>query len=128
MLAVGLLRFINSVIGAVGSLLLFLGIFELAARGELDWVIWGMALTVLCEATNLYLTRFDSKKQIDSFVASFWTNLGTTYALPVLFFVLYLSAADKFMLVFTLSITAGAVVKTAAMLLKMKYIENLGQV
>lgn len=126
MLAVGLLRFINAIIGSLGGLLLFFGIFTMAANGDYLWVAWGVALIVASEATGLYLARYDSQKQRDSFIASFWGTLGAYYALPVLFFLLYLSGPDKFMLVFTLSITSGAVIKTAAMLARMMFIERAG--
>jgi hypothetical protein len=123
---VGLLRFVNGIVGSIGSLLLFLGIFSLAAKGDASWVVWGIIFMVLSEAAGLYLTKFEDRKQLDLFQATFYGALGSNFALPALIYGLFLLAPEKFTLVFGMALAAGAVIKAAAMVAKMMIVERMG--
>lgn len=120
----GLIRLINGIVGGIGSITLFLGVFTLIATGKPGLVLIGVIFTVASEITTIYLTKYEEKKHLEMFQTNFWNSIGTLYAFPLIMLALYLMSSDKFSLVFTIALTAGAVIKTASMLIKMAYIEK----
>ncbi len=123
-IGIGAVKFVVSLIGGLGSILFFLGAFYLASTGKADFAIMGAILYIIGEASGLYLTKYESKKEIEIFQANILQTLGMTYAFPMLLFILYLFSPDKFLLVFTLALTAGAIIRTVAIIAKAVYIER----
>jgi hypothetical protein len=124
MIAKGMTKLAISIIGGVGSILLFLGAFYFASTGKANFAILGVLLYIIGEAGGLYLTKYESQKEIEMFKLNFWQMIGGAYAFPILLLGLYFISGDKFLLIFNLAISAGAIIRTVAILAKAAYIEK----
>ncbi len=124
MVAKGLTKFMVSIIGGIGSILFLLGIFYLASTGKADFAIIGLVLILMTEGFGIYMAKYESTKEIDVFRMNILQMIGTAFAFPVLLFILYLFSPDKFLLIFSIALTAGALIKTIAIIAKAIYIER----
>ena len=124
MVAKGLTKFMVSIIGGIGSILFLLGIFYLASTGKADFAIIGLFLILMTEGFGIYMAKYESTKEIDVFRMNILQMIGTAFAFPVLLFILYLFSPDKFLLIFSIALTAGALIKTIAIIAKAIYIER----
>jgi len=124
MVAKGLTKFMVSIIGGIGSILFLLGIFYLASTGKADFAIIGLVLILITEGFGIYMAKYESTKEIDVFRMNILQMIGTAFAFPVLLFILYLFSPDKFLLIFSIALTAGALIKTIAIIAKAIYIER----
>lgn len=126
-IAAGTLNFAVSIIGGIGGFLLFFGVFTALAGDGLGLAFAGAFLSIFGEGVGAWLFTHAGKKAHDAFRANFWGTLGAIYSLPLLFSGLYLFSGDRFLLLFSFAILAGALPKTAGMALRMAWLELSGQ-
>ena len=123
-LTTGIAKFAISIIGGIGSILLIIGIFPLFSKGEIGIVATGLVFSIIGEIGNIYMVKFEEKKNIDTFRLNFWSMLGANYAFPVVMLAIYIMSQDKFTLVFAMALSASAIIRTVSMLVKITYIEG----
>lgn len=95
-----------------------------ASTGKSTFAIIGLVLVIISEICGIYLTKYESKKEIEMFKLHMFQILGTLYAFPVLLFILNYLSPDRYLLVFSIALTAAAVLKTVAVIAKAVYIEQ----
>lgn len=123
-IGIGAIKFINSLIGGIGGILFLLGTFYFASTGKSSFAIIGLIMMLISEALGIYLTKYESKKEIEMFRLHMFQILGTMYAFPVLLFILNYFSPDRFLIIFSIALTAAALVKTVAVIAKAAYIER----
>ncbi len=120
----GLTNVFTSLVNTIGTILVFLGFFVFFNSGSSTFLFIGLLLILLSEAANIYTLKYEEKRKIENMKDDFLKNVGSSFAWPVLLFVLYLLSSSKAILSFSFIITITATIKVISLIIKVYMIDN----
>ena len=120
----GLVNIFMSLVNTIGTILVFLGFFVFFNSGSSTLLFIGLLLILLSEAANIYTLKYEEKRKIENMKDDLLKNVGSSFAWPVLLFVLYILSSNKAILSFSFIITITATIKVISLIIKVYMIDN----
>ncbi len=120
MIALGVVRFFVSLLPGIGGLLFFFGFTD----SLLPIVTLGIVAMSLSEAAGVYLVKYDPADRLQLLKANFWRELGTSWAFPVLAFILHLASGSRFLITLSLVFSVLAFFRSASLIIKVYMVDK----
>ena len=120
----GLINIFISLLNTVSTILFFIGFLLFADGGNIGFLLVGIFLMLITEAGWIYLLQYEKSTKLLSMKDDFLKNVGSTFAWPVLLFILHLLSQSKSTLVIAFILTVIATIKVTSLIIKVYLIDN----
>lgn len=120
MIGSAIVKILSGLLSGIGGILFFFGFFD----SNFSLLAIGIFVMTFGEAFSVYSIKYESKETLHLLKSRFWQDLGSSWAFPVLLFLVYLFTKSSFVLAFSLVLAVLAFFRSLSLVIKVYLVDR----